>query len=109
MAARAGVDPTTLRLEAIDSTNEPPRPTYMHTCIYLSMHIAYAYTTDKRTFIFSFNFFFFYGSEPFRQVRASKLAITCALMYTSIIYIVTLRLFADLIQDCLLNVRLYII
>ena len=29
MAARAGVEPTTLRLKVIDSTNAPPRPTLM--------------------------------------------------------------------------------
>src|SRR6218665_1744928 len=32
MAARAGVEPTTLRLKAIDSTKAPPCPTYV-TCM----------------------------------------------------------------------------
>ena len=35
MAARAGVEPTTLRLKVIDSTNAPPRPTYIF--VYLSI------------------------------------------------------------------------
>ena len=29
VAARAGVEPTTLRLRVIDLTNAPPRPTYV--------------------------------------------------------------------------------
>src|SRR6218665_3509577 len=36
VAARAGVEPTTLRLKVIDSTNAPPRPT-MYVCMYVCM------------------------------------------------------------------------
>ena len=36
VAARAGVDPTTLRTIGVDSTNEPPRPTSYYILFYYS-------------------------------------------------------------------------
>src|SRR6218665_1483543 len=41
VAARAGVEPTTLRLKAIDSTNAPPRPTTIYLFIHLSFHLSF--------------------------------------------------------------------
>src|SRR6218665_3610237 len=38
MAARAGVEPTTLRLKAIDSTKAPPRPTWWHLGKWTMLH-----------------------------------------------------------------------
>jgi len=37
MAARVGVEPTTLRLKVIDSTNVPPRPTVVMCLPYSSV------------------------------------------------------------------------
>src|SRR6218665_618387 len=39
MAARVGVEPTTLRLKAIDSINAPPCPTYMYIYVYIRIYI----------------------------------------------------------------------
>ena len=48
VAARAGVEPTTLRLKAIDSTNAPSRPTQcimytqrIHNIVYLCIEAIY--------------------------------------------------------------------
>src|SRR6218665_4004117 len=38
VAARAGVEPTTLRLKVIASTNAPPRPNQFAQLIYISVH-----------------------------------------------------------------------
>ena len=40
MAARVGLEPTTLRLKGIDSINAPPRPTCVH-------HDTYGYGMDQ--------------------------------------------------------------
>ena len=39
VAARAEVEPTTLRLKVIDSTNAPPRPTIIFTILYFTCTI----------------------------------------------------------------------
>ena len=43
MAGRAGVEPTTLRLKAIDSTKAPPCPTYVSSLWPVIIPIFYAF------------------------------------------------------------------
>ena len=42
VAARAGVEATTLRLRVIDLTNAPPRPTGVHTCTHTGIEYIQA-------------------------------------------------------------------
>src|SRR6218665_208446 len=71
MAARAGVEPTTLRLKAIDSTKAPPCPTYVFNAYNLYRHnflncefaVRLSLRRDGNVFISfsSFNFCFSFG------------------------------------------------
>ena len=45
MVARAGFEPTTIRLKVIDSTNAPPRPTHTYTVSNCILNISLRYGT----------------------------------------------------------------
>src|SRR6218665_2523741 len=53
MAARAGVEPTTLRLKAIDSTKAPPCPTEIY--IYIYIYTYKLYTIYIQVYIYKYS------------------------------------------------------